>query len=396
MMSQSKKRICIVTSTRAEYGLLNPLIEKVANDEKLDLILIVTGMHLSPEFGLTYQEIAKDGFKIDKKIEILLSTDSRVGSAKSMGLAILSFSEVFDELKPDIIIVLGDRFEIFAVAATATMLNIPIGHISGGESTIGAVDEAFRHSITKMAQLHFVSTNEYRNRVIQLGEQPDAVYNVGALGIDTIKKLNLLDKEKFEQSIDFPLSEINFLITYHPETLNIEESLIDFNNLLSALQEFKEATLIFTLPNSDPGGRKIIQRIEEFIAQDPKKRVAYKSLGQLRYLSAIKNVDIVIGNSSSGILEVPYFHKPTINIGDRQKGRLMGKSILNCAPKKEVIIDAINKAVSKDYLEDIKTTSNPYGNGTAAIQIVKILKNRELSNLLKKQFYDIPFILKSE
>lgn len=382
------KKIAVITGTRAEYGLLKPLIQKVNNDTDFELQLIVTGMHLSPEFGMTINEIIDDKYPITKKIEVLLSSDSGVGVVKSMGLTMISFSDALSELKPDMVIVLGDRTEIFAAVVSAYTLGIPVSHVSGGETTEGAYDEGIRHAITKMSYLHFTSTDLYRKRVIQLGEHPNRVFNVGALGIDNIKNLKLLSKKAFEKSIDFTLDKKSVLITFHPVTLESVTAKSQFKELLIALDQLEETTLIFTKPNSDKDGRVIIKMIDEYVKSNSNKAISFISLGQLRYLSAIKHIDIVLGNSSSGIAEVPYFKKPTINIGDRQKGRIMSKSVINCAPNKKDITLAIKKAFDDKFLDEIQIQPNPYGNGTTSAQIMEILKNHPV-NSIKKSFYDL-------
>ncbi len=388
-----KKNICIITGTRAEYGLLCPLIKKISEDDKLNLQLVVTGMHLSPEFGLTYKQIEEDGYKIDEKVEILLSSDTSIGISKSMGLAMISFSEVFDRLKPDMVVVLGDRYEIFSAVSVASISRIPVCHLHGGETTEGAFDENLRHSITKMSYLHFTSTEEYRKRVIQLGESPDRVFNVGAIGIENIKKMNLLSKEKLERSINFKLDKKYAVVTFHPVTLENNTAKSQFKELLLALDKIKDLKVIFTKANSDTDGRIINNMIDEFVLTDKERFISFTSMGSLRYLSAIKYSDVVIGNSSSGIVEVPSFNKPTINIGDRQKGRIQAKSIINCEPVKNDIENAIEKALSKEFLENIKDVKNPYGEGNVSDKIIEkikyFLENDKIN--LKKKFYDLEF-----
>jgi GDP/UDP-N,N'-diacetylbacillosamine 2-epimerase (hydrolysing) len=380
------KKICVVTGTRAEYGLLYWLIKGIHEDLKLELQLLVTGMHLSPEFGLTWQQIENDGFPITKKIEILLSSDTAVGISKSNALALISFAEAFEELKPEIIILLGDRTETFAAASAALIASIPIAHIHGGELTEGAYDDPIRHSITKMSHLHFTAAEEYRKRVIQLGEQPENVYNVGAIGLDNIRNLNLLSKEEFEESIGRKLLKRNLLITYHPVTLEDNTTEEQFSQVIDALNELDETLLIFTKPNSDKYGRIIIQQIDQYVQCNPEKAIAFKSLGQLRYLSAIPLMDAVLGNSSSGIIEAPSFYVPTINIGDRQKGRLVGPTVLNCMPIKEQIIKTLRKAFQFDKSNKWE---NPYGDGHASYEILRIL-NKAGKISLKKVFYNKP------
>jgi len=383
------RKICVITGTRAEYGLLYWVMKTLKNDKEVDLSICVTGMHLSPEFGLTYKKIVEDGFYINEKVETLLSSDTSVGISKSIGLGIISFSEVFERLGPDLIVVLGDRFEIFAACSAAMISKIPIAHCHGGEATEGLIDEAIRHSITKMSQIHFTSTEEYRNRVIQLGEQPKNVYNVGALGIENINKLKLLDKEEFEKSINFSLTSINFLVTFHPVTLDNSSAEAQFNELLHVLDEFEKATIIFTKPNADTEGRIIIQMIDDYVNKNSHKSISFTSMGQLRYLSAIQYMDVIIGNSSSGLIEVPTFKKPTINIGDRQQGRVKAISVIDCNADKMEIEKAINFAMSEDFKEKIRYSKNPYGERNSSDEIVKILKNTNLENIIKKQFYNL-------
>lgn len=384
----TKRKICVVTGTRAEYGLLYWLMREIEADNELELQLIVTGMHLSPEFGLTYKEIEKE-FKIDKKIEMLLSSDTSVGISKSMGLAQISFAEAYDELKPDIVVVLGDRYEIFSAASAAMIARIPIAHLHGGETTEGAFDESIRHSITKMSHLHFSATDEYRNRVIQLGEHPDRVFNVGGMGIENIKRLKLLTKNEFEKSIDFKLNKKNILVTFHPVTLENATAKEQFKELLDAVDKLKDTNIIFTKVNSDTDGRVINQMIDEYVAKNSYKAVGFTSLGQLRYLSALQFVDAMVGNSSSGLAEAPSFQIGTIDIGDRQKGRIKAKSVIECKPEKESIQKAFEKLYSNEFQELLKTTQNPYGDGCASKKIVEKLKNIDLSNILKKIFYNI-------
>lgn len=381
------KKIAIVTGTRAEYGLLKPLIKAVAESFDFELQLIVTAMHLSPEFGYTVQEIEKDDFYIAKKVECLLSSDTAVGVSKSMALALSGIAEAYDELKPDFVLLLGDRTEIFSAAIAAMSANIPIGHIHGGETTEGAYDEGIRHAITKLSYLHFTSAEEYRQRVIQLGENPNRVFNVGAISLDSIKKLPLLNKQDFELSIKAKLAKKNILVTYHPVTLEKESPHVSFNKILQCLDQLEDTLLIFTFANSDKNGRIINQMIKDYVASHADKSIYFSSLGQIRYLSALQYMDFVIGNSSSGIIEVPQFNIPTINIGDRQKGRIVGPTIFNCKTETEEIKEAIAKALAFDRT---KLYVQPYGEGTATKQIIDILKTQKKIDL-KKKFYDIDF-----
>ena len=318
------KKVCIVTGTRAEYGLLKPIISKVHNSKELNLQLVVTGMHLSTEFGLTYQEIEEDGYPITAKIEMLLSSDTAIGVTKSMGVALIGFADYFETHKPDIVIILGDRYEMLMAASAAMVARIPIAHIHGGELTEGLIDEAIRHSITKMSHLHFTATQEYRNRVIQMGEQPQNVYNVGALGVESIKSLPLMTKEALEGSLHFTFDKPTVMVTYHPVTLENMSSGQQFRNILDVVEKHIELKVIFTKANSDPFGRIINEMIDEFVGINRDRCAVFTSLGQLRYLSVLQFCVAVMGNSSSGIIEVPSFGIPTINIGDRQRGRVCG------------------------------------------------------------------------
>jgi GDP/UDP-N,N'-diacetylbacillosamine 2-epimerase (hydrolysing) len=390
MMDYKKKRsICIVTGTRAEYGLLYWLLKEVQSANDLELQIIVTGMHLSPEFGNTFNQIKKDGFNIDQKVEMLLSSDTEVGISKSMGLGMISFADAFSMLQPDLLVVLGDRFEIFSAVSAAMIAKIPVAHLHGGEATEGLIDEPIRHSITKMSHLHFTSTEEYRNRVIQLGEQPDRVFNVGAVGLDNINLLKLYSRKEFEDSIGFNLSQRNLLITLHPITLEKSTARVQISNLLHALDELEETHLIFTKANADTDGRIINEMIDNYVAKHSAKSIAFTSLGQLRYLSAIKYMDGVVGNSSSGLLEVPSFRIGTINIGDRQRGRIKAKSVIDCNSTVEGIREALEILFSKQFQEMVKHIASPYGEGGAAKKIVKIIKKYPLEEIIKKRFYDL-------
>lgn len=383
-----KRKICVVTGTRAEYGLLYWLMKEIVAEKTLELQLIVTGMHLSPEFGLTYKEIEQE-FKIDKKIEILLSSDTPVGISKSMGLAQISFAEAYDELKPALVIVLGDRYEIFSAASAATIARIPIAHLHGGETTEGAYDEAMRHSITKMSHLHFVATEAYRKRVIQLGENPQRVFNVGGMGIESIKRLELLSKEAFEKSIDFKLASKNILVTFHPVTLENTTAKEQFQELLDFMDTLEDTHIIFTKANSDTDGRVINQMIDDYVAKHSYKTIGFASLGQLRYLSALQYIDAVVGNSSSGLLEAPSFQVGTINVGDRQKGRIKAASVIDCEPNKQSFKEAFDKLYSRTFRESLNGVKNPYGKGNASQMILEVLVNIDLKNILKKTFYDL-------
>ncbi len=384
----TKRKICVVTGTRAEYGLLFWLMKEIEADSELELQIIATGMHLSPEFGLTYKEIEKD-FKIDKKIEMLLSSDTSVGISKSMGLAQIGFSDAYEELKPDIVVILGDRYEIFSAVSASMIARIPIAHLSGGELTLGAIDDAIRHAITKMSHLHFVATDEYKKRVLQLGEDESRIFNFGEAGLDNIYKLKLLSKEEFEQSIEFKLDKKSILFTYHPTTLDKEEKILkDFQNILDALEELKDISIIFTKANSDASGRIINSMLEEF-TQNHTNTKLFTSLGQLRYISALQYVDAVVGNTSSGLVEAPSFQIGTINIGDRQKGRIQSKSVINAQATNESLTNAFNLLYSITFQNSLKNIVNPYGVGGASVKTKEILKKIDLSNILYKEFKDI-------
>ena len=382
-------KIAIITGTRAEYGLLKPLIQTVDSDENFELQLIVCAMHLSPEFGHTIQEIEKDGFKVSRKVECLLSSDSAVGISKSIGLANIGFADAFDQLRPDIILLLGDRTEILAAAITGMVFGIPIGHIHGGETTEGAYDEEIRHAITKMSYFHFASTEVYRKRIIQLGEHPNRVFNTGAIGLDSIKNLKLQSKNEFERAINRTLLRKNILITFHPVTKEKSTAEQQFDKILMALDKLEDTLFIFTHANSDKDGRVINKMISKYVQKNANKACEFISLGQLRYLSALKYVDVVIGNSSSGIIEVPYFGKPTINIGDRQKGRLAPDSVIHVENNQNSIEEAIETAYSESFKEKCKTMEHLYGNGEATEQILSVLK--DVDNVrIKKSFFDLP------
>lgn len=382
------RKVCVVTGTRADYGLLRWVMEGIRSSNDLELQIIATGMHLSPEFGLTYREIEKDGFDINYKVEMLLSSDSASGLTKSMGLGVIGIGDALQQLHPDVMLLLGDRFETFAAAAAATLARIPIAHLHGGETTEGAFDEAMRHSITKMSHLHFVAAEEYKRRVIQLGEYPERVFQVGGLGIDNIKKLELLSRSELEASLGIKFAKKNLLVTFHPVTLEHMTSAAQMSQLLSALDKLEETQLIFTMPNADSDSRVLFNMINEYVDFHSNACV-YTSLGQLRYLSCINYVDGVVGNSSSGLIEVPSFNKGTVNIGDRQKGRLKAESVIDCDPEESSISKAIDRLYSSEFEGRLKSVSNPYGNGGASEKIVEVLESFSLDSVLKKSFYNI-------
>lgn len=384
-----KRRICVVTGTRAEYGLLRWTMESIRGHEALELQVLVTGMHLSPEFGLTFREIEADGFRIDERVEMLLSSDTPLGVTKSMGLGLVGFADALARLAPDLVLVLGDRFEILSAATAAMMARIPVAHIHGGEVTEGAIDESIRHAITKMSQLHFVAAEEYRRRVIQLGEDPVRVLNVGGLGIDNIRRLKLLDRTELERELGLRFRSRNLLVTFHPATLDGATSEEQMTELLLSLADLSDTTLIFTKPNADAGGRAIVRLLDEFVLRHS-HACLFTSLGQLRYLSCLAQVDAVVGNSSSGLMEAPAFQKPTVNIGDRQRGRLKAASVIDCAPERGAIAAAIEHVYSPLFRRRLDGVRNPYGEGGSAEKIVVELARVNLSDLIKKRFYDLP------
>ena len=387
-MNNLTTKICVVTGTRAEYGLLRSLIQGIANSDILSLNLVVTGMHLSPEFGLTVEEIEHDGIHIDRKLEMLLSSDTPVAITKSMGLAMIGFADAFAELEPDVLLLLGDRYEILAAATAALIARIPVAHIHGGELTEGAFDDAIRHSITKMATLHFVATENYRNRVIQLGEQPCNVHNVGGLGVDNIKNITFISQNNLEESLGFKFLERNLLITFHPVTLGNISSSTQLDELLKVLSDLSDVGLIFTMPNADTDSRILSNRISR-ICDNHSNASSYTSLGYHRYLSCMNYVDGVVGNSSSGLLEAPSFGIGTVNIGDRQKGRIKSTSIIDCEPSASSISLALQKLFSVEFKSQLYNVVNPYGSGGASKQIIRFLENNIGDISIHKQFYDL-------
>lgn len=385
-----RKKICVLTATRAEYGLLKPIIRKLQSVQEFDVHVAVTGAHLSPEFGLTYKEIEKDGIAIDEKIEILLSADTPSAVSKSMGLAMIGFADYFERLEPDLLVVLGDRYETLAVAAVAMNQRIPIAHLYGGEATEGLVDESIRHSITKMSHLHFTSTEKYRKRVIQLGEEPSRVFNVGAIGVENIKNEKLMTKSELEKSIGWTLDKPYGIVTFHPVTLENNSSGEQISHLLKALELNQEYQYIFTKGNSDVAGRVINKILDEYVSTHPNCKV-FMSLGTIGYLSAVKHCSFVIGNSSSGIVEVPSFKIPTINIGDRQKGRIQANSVINCEPEYKDIDLSIKKAMSSDFRKKLAHIKNPYekeNTGDGIVNTIRAFMSEDRLDI-KKRFYDL-------
>ncbi len=378
----------MVTGTRAEYGLLRKLIKILDESKNIQLQLIVTGSHLSRKFGQTIKEVEGDGIKIDSKIDINLVSDTPKGISESTSRGLSGFANEFELLNPDMVVVLGDRFEILSAVIAAMFSRIPIAHIHGGELTEGAVDDAIRHSITKFSHLHFVGNEEYSRRVIQLGERPERVFNVGGLGVDAINDLKLIPKNELEKDLNIKFLQKNLLITFHPVTLEEKSSSRQISELLDALSNLQDTALIFTMPNADSDSRIIFEKIEDYVSSN-KNAYVFTSLGQLRYLSCVAQVDAVVGNSSSGLHEVPTFKKATINIGDRQKGRIQSKSVINCKPISSNIQKAIEDSYTLEFKKYLKTAKNPYGDGGAAERIAKTISNVDLSSLIHKEFYDL-------
>lgn len=382
------RKVCVITATRAEYGLLKPLMQLIKESDQLQLQIIATGAHLSPEFGLTYKNIENDGFVIDEKVEILLSSDTSASITKTMGIAMMGMADVLPRLNPDLIVILGDRYEMLSIASAATIFKIPIVHLHGGEITEGAYDDAIRHSITKMSHLHFTSTEEYKNRVIQMGEDPKNVYNVGAIGLDNIRDLKLLSKEELEADLDIKFKKYNYQITFHPETLNNLSSTEQFQNLLNVVEKQEDSFFIFTKANADTDGRIINQMIDDFVNKHPNIAKAFSSLGTLRFLSVVKVCDAIVGNSSSGILEAPSLFTATINIGDRQKGRAQASSIINVDNSEKGIssgFESVKKIIAIDQLSEVK---NPYDNGGAAKEILNKIIEHKITKT-NKSFYNL-------
>lgn len=384
------RKICVVTGTRAEYGLLSRLIRLIDESDLTQLQLVVTNMHLSPTYGETYRDILEDGFKIDKKIPIIEEgKNDAVATLKSMAKAISGFADTYNELKPDLVLLLGDRYEILAAAESALIEKIPVAHIHGGEVTEGAYDDAIRHSITKMSHLHFTSTEEYRQRVIQLGEQPERVFYVGSLGVENVKKLPLFSKEEIESNIQFEIDKKTILVTYHPVTLGPDSMKRDIDAFIGALNSRPELRVIFTMPNSDNGSEVIVEAINRFVEKNSGRAVAFKSLGMKRYLSAMKCCGAVVGNSSSGLIEVPSFGIATLNIGDRQSGRIQAESVVNCGKDKKEILCGLDKVLSRDFAEKCKTVRNPYDKANTAEEIFNVISNYPIDNIIHKRFYDL-------
>src|SRR5690606_4988230 len=391
-----RRKIAVVTGSRAEYGLLYWLMREIQADPELDLQVIVTGMHLAPEFGWTYRVIEEDGFPIHAKVDMLLASDSPAAVTKSIGLATIGFADAFERLRPDIVVVLGDRYEVLAAAQAALVAQTPLAHIHGGETTEGAIDEAIRHSVTKMAHLHFVAAEPYRKRVIQLGEHPSIVFNVGAPRVEHIQKTLVLSRAYGEKRVKHFLRQPVFVMTKHPVPLSPDSAASAMRALLAALDEFPEATVIFTKANSDPKGRIINQLIEDYVLRHSHRAVAFASLGQRRYLSVMNEADVVLGNSSSGLIEAPVLKKPTVNIGARQRGRLRASSVVDSDETKEAIVQAIRKVLSEEFQSQLDHVVSPCGYGDVSTRIKEVLKTFDVNGILMKGFYDIDFVLEDQ
>lgn len=390
MITSSPRRVCVVTGSRAEYGLLHWLIRALASDPRTEPIVVVTGSHLAPEHGMTVREIEDDGIAIAERVEILMASDTGVGTAKAMGLATMGLAETFARQKPDLVVVFGDRFEMLAAASAAMALRLPIAHIAGGQLTEGAIDDAIRHALTKMAHLHFTAIPTYAARIRQLGEAPERIFVVGSTGLDSITRETLLERAKVEERLNITLGERALLVTFHPETLSATPPERQIDELLTALANFDASALIFTQPNADPGGRAIMERLQEFAATRPRRTAVFPSLGRLCYLSTMAQVKAVVGNSSSGIIEAPSFRVATVNIGDRQKGRLRAASVIDCACEHATITTSLTRALCPEFQAALATVVNPFGDGHASERIVDILASYPLGNLLCKHFHDIP------
>ena len=383
-----KRKICVVSTSRADYGLLFWLLKEIEKSRFLELSLVLSGSHLEERLGLTYKEIERD-FKHFYKVPLGLENDDETALCLAFSAGVAGFSKVLEQIKPDIMVLLGDRYEMLSAGIAGMLRAVPLAHIHGGESTQGAIDEGIRHALTKMSHIHFCATSLYKKRIIQLGENPAMVYNVGGLGVENIKRLELLSKKDFENSIGFKLGKKNILVTFHPQTIEKKSASKQFSQILNALDSLKDTHFIFTGANADNGGKIINEMAQSYCLKNQEKAIFVMSLGQLRYLSAIKHADIVLGNSSSGISEAPSLKKATINIGNRQKGRIKAPSIIDVKCDKSAILKAIKKAYSKDFQAKLKSVKNPYGSGFASKKIIKVLENIKLNGILQKKFYDL-------
>lgn len=383
------RKIAVFTGTRAEYGLLYWLLKDIEAAADMQLQLLVSGAHLAPEFGLTVEQIKKDGFAVTEQVDMLLASDSAVATVKSLGLGVMGYGEALARMQPDVLVILGDRYEALGAAQAALLMRIPILHIHGGEITEGAYDDAIRHAISKMSLLHATATESYRQRVIQLGEQPERVVNVGAIGLDHLQRSPFMSVAQLSESLEFDLTNADYAVfTYHPVTLADEPGESTFTAITQALNAYPDLKVVMTYPNADEGGRKLIPLIEQYAREHPARIKVVPSLGQQRYLSAVKHAAVVIGNSSSGIIEVPSFAVPTVNIGARQQGRIAASSVLHCAATSEAITAAIAHALELKHSGQLTKVTNPYGQGNAVDKIMALLRTEHLSTV--KTFYDLP------
>ena len=386
----SPRKICVVTGSRAEFGLLHWVMHEIKNRAESELQILATGMHFAEKFGATYREIETAGFKIDAKVEMLEADNTPAAVSRSTGQGIIGCTDALHRLNPDLLVVLGDRFETFAAAVAATFLRIPVAHFHGGETTEGAFDESLRHSITKMSHFHFTATETYRRRVIQMGESPDRVFNIGAVGLDNVAQCERLNRTELEQQLGIEFRPQNVLVTFHPVTLEQETGAKQFDELTAALDQISDLGVIITHPNADPGGDQIAARIKEFVHRNPDRVWSFASLGFVRYLSMLNEVDAVIGNSSSGLIEVPHFKIGTVNIGDRQRGRIAGASVIQCDPVATQILQATQRALSTEFRLSIQSENNPYGEPGGSRRAVQILADASLTEIIKKRFHDLP------
>ncbi|MFO0561583.1 MAG: UDP-N-acetylglucosamine 2-epimerase [Polyangiales bacterium] len=384
----TRRSIAVVTGSRADYGLLRWIMDAIRASEDLSLSVITTGMHFATDLGSTYTAIEADGFEIAARVDMLLVGDSAQSMTKSVGVGVLGFCDALDRRRPDVLLLLGDRFEVLSAATAAMLLSVPIAHVHGGETTEGAIDESIRHAITKMAHIHFAAAAPYARRIRQMGENPANVHDVGAPGIEGIRRLQLLSKDALARSLDVALGEKLFAVTYHPVTLANEGPERAVRSLLDALDAHPDATIICTRANADPAGRAINAMLEKYCAQRTNAHL-FSSLGQLRYLSLLSHANVVIGNSSSGIIEAPFFRTPTVNIGERQAGRLRAGSVIDCDDDAAAIADAITTALSAAFRRSIANVASPYGNGHTAQSVVEVLRSVDLGQLKKKRFYDV-------
>ncbi len=388
MKKTNKRKICFVTGARSDYGLLHFLLKMAVKDSAFKVQILVTGSHLSKDHGLTFSEIENDGFRIDLRVDMLISDDTSAGVVKSMGVGMIGFAEAYKELTPDLLVVLGDRYEILVAVSAALIYQIPVAHISGGELTEGAVDDSIRHAITKLSNIHFTATKEYRQRVIQMGENPSRVFNIGEVGLDYITHTKLLSKREVEKQTGFTFGNKNILVTFHPETIGDKSAILQISEILKAFEKHKDMNIVFTKPNADMDGKIIWEECLKYQRRYPKRIFTFVSLGRHRYLSMMKYMDAVVGNTSSGIVEAPSLHVASINIGSRQTGRIRASSVINVPCTCIAIDKALDKIYSTSYMKVVSNVKNPYGKGNSSLNLLKVLKKTDFKTLLLKKFYD--------